>query len=97
MNMNTLNIFLDLSEKIFVSLRSRTLIETSEVNALLASLDTLRLQYENSTTIPKELAAVLFDLSTAIYSAIEAYPEEQQSSLYGLFDEFSDRARALLN
>jgi hypothetical protein len=75
----------------------RSTIDPNEVNALLQLLNALRLQYEGSTTVPKELAAVLFDLSTAMYSAIDAYPPDQRSALYELFDEFSDQARSVLN
>lgn len=53
--------------------------------------------YAESELIPKAFAAVVFDLSTALYSAAGRYSEVEAAELFERFDTFCDAVRGILN
>jgi hypothetical protein len=53
--------------------------------------------YADSALIPKAFAAVVFDVSTALYSAAGRYSEAEAAELFERFDAFCDAVRGILN
>lgn len=53
--------------------------------------------YADVPTVPKALAGVLFDLSTALYSAVDTADEARCQAAFAWFDEFCEAARGVLN
>jgi hypothetical protein len=60
-------------------------------------LKKIEIENRDSLVISKELAAALFDLSTALYPAAGSYPKENQEEMFRLFHQFCDKARGILN
>jgi plasmid stability protein len=89
--------FLSECDELLAALRSRAAIKDRSIEAMFSHLRELIEIYDQSESVPKSLAAGLFDMSTALYSALSAYPAEEQSKYWARFDEFSDLARTLLN
>lgn len=53
--------------------------------------------YAESELIPKAFAAVVFDLSTALYSAAGRYSDAEAAELFERFDTFCNAVRGILN
>jgi hypothetical protein len=81
--------FLQLCNDMFWQLRSQNAMREADFESLLGMMDALAVAYRERVEVPKQLAAVLFDLSTALYSSSTEYA--------GHFDRFCDRARDILN
>jgi hypothetical protein len=81
--------FLQSCDHLFEQLRGQGSIREVEFGALLEKMNSLAIAYRERADVPKELAATLFDLSTALYSSSPNYHE--------LFDKFCDKARDILN
>ena len=91
------NEFVPLVDNIFILLRSHQKIPENLLGELYEKMREIEFTYRSSYTIPKWLAALLFDLSIAIYSAIDSYPREEREHLFLVFDNFSEIAREILN
>ena len=89
--------FFTLSEELFGDLRMLQSISPTRVEQLVDCVTGLAEKYEKFDVIPKNIAGELFDVSTALYSAIDAYPEPQRQLLYGYFDSFCDSARSVFH
>jgi hypothetical protein len=93
----TLDEFLKLSDELFAGLRELKGIDEKNFSALMERLGDLNIQLKDQSTLPKELAGVLIDLSTAIYSAADAYPPQQRAGFLPKLDLLSDKMRDLCN
>lgn len=91
------NRFIEVALGLAVRLRSGDGLDEQEFEAALNQLKDLATLLHGSEFIYKPLASVLFDLSTALYSAADAYPDSARSYFYKRFDEFCDVARDVLN
>jgi hypothetical protein len=89
--------FFALCEVIFEDLRAFKPIKQDQLETLYDQLDQIAQEYQDSDTVPKSIAGVLFDMSTTVYSAISAYPAHSRPALEQQFDQFCDRARDILN
>ena len=73
--------------------RSSELIQEEEFLRLIADLHQIGHALRKEAAIPKPLAAILFDLSTAFYSSIDWMNDEEKGKTMRLFDKFCDAAR----
>ena len=83
------NDFLLACDSILWELRSKGAVREADFDALLDKMSALAAFYQGKSLVAKELAAVLFDMSTALYSSTPKYSD--------LFDKFCDKARDILN
>ncbi|WP_152033963.1 hypothetical protein [Paracidovorax avenae] len=74
-------------------IRSNELIQEEEFLRLIADLRQIGHTFRKEATIPKPLAAIIFDLSTALYSSIDWMNDEEKGKTMRLFDKFCDAAR----
>lgn len=91
------NSFSLLADNIFFLLRSHQEIPENLLEKLYDEMRKIEHTYRSSYTLPKWIAALLFDLSTAIYSAIDSYQKEEKERLFMAFDHFSEISREILN
>ncbi|MBK7235548.1 MAG: hypothetical protein IPI02_07940 [Sterolibacteriaceae bacterium] len=82
---------------IYAKLREGHGLDEQLFAAALSQLRGLNERYAVLPSVPKPLAAALFDLSTALYSSAYLYPDEKRDAMNAKFDEFCDVARELLN
>lgn len=80
------------SSNIFCGIRGYVLPVEKDFNNLFCSMKKLNGMTGSQEFVGKKLAGVYFDLSTAIYSAVEA-SDENADFLMSKFDEFCDIAR----
>lgn len=97
MTSDSLSDFLSACDEMYAQLREKRGLDERAFAAALDVLEELKVEYEESDAVPKEFAAAAFDLSTAIYSALEMYPEAQADEIAVRFDEFCSRVRDVLN
>ena len=71
--------------------------DEARMQDIIDRLHALALVYADAPTVPKALAGVLFDLSTALYSAADTTDEVRCKAAFAWFDEFCDAARGVLN
>ena len=76
-------------DAILWELRTKGAIREADFDALLDDMSALVIIYEGESLVAKELAVVLFDMSTALYSSTPKY--------WDLFDKFCGKARDILN
>ncbi|MDT0137215.1 hypothetical protein [Acidovorax sp. PRC11] len=74
-------------------IHSNELIQEEEFLGLINDLHQIGHALRKESTIPKNLAAILFDLSTAFYSSIDWMNDEEKGKTMRLFDKFCDAAR----
>lgn len=71
--------------------------DEARMQDIIDRLHALAQVYADAPTVPKALAGVLFDLSTALYSAADTTDEVRCKAAFAWFDEFCDAARGVLN
>lgn len=86
------SLILDLSSRIFCGLRGRVFPAKKDFDDLFYYMEELNSLTSSQVVVSKELAGVYFDLSTAIYSAVDA-TDERSDWLMSKFDEFCCIAR----
>ncbi|MFI8619157.1 hypothetical protein ACIGHN_27025 [Acidovorax sp. NPDC077693] len=89
--------FLKFCDDTIYKLRLNGDIEQREMEKLIKLLRKVGTIYSGSDAIPKSIASILFDLSTALYSAVDFKSKEKKEKLFLLFDLFCDVAREVLN
>lgn len=83
-------------EELHTRLRDGQGFDSERFAAVMSGLEALSANYAGRDSVPKEFAAIVFDLSTALYSAAEGYSEEEAEGLFERFDEFCESVRSLL-
>lgn len=89
--------FLNFCDDAIFKLRAKGEIEEHEMEKLINLLKGIGSIYAESDVIPKSIASILFDLSTALYSAVDSIEKEKKRKLFFFFDLFCDAARETLN
>ena len=93
--MHALNQFLDLCDETVGQLRDGHGLSADHFSQLSALLEKLADLYQDQEYLPKELVGAMLDLSTALYSAADAYQEPVRTTLYHQFDHLTDQLRQL--
>lgn len=89
--------FFNECDQVLFDLRSKKPIQEKSILKLVDSLNKISSIYSFQDNIPKELAAALFDMSTALYSSACSNKNTNTEDLFKLFDMFCDSARDVLN
>lgn len=89
---NLESIIMDISSNIFCGLREQIFPAEKDFDDLFRFMKELNSLTRSQDFVSKELAGVYFDLSTAIYSAVDT-SGEKADWLMNMFDKFCDIAR----
>lgn len=94
---NDVQEFLDACDELLHAVASGRGTEDALFDRVMQGAAAIGDAYADAELIPKAFAAVVFDLSTALYSAAGRYPEAEAAELFQRFDAFCDAVRGILN
>lgn len=96
-NESAIEEFLNFCDETVFELRLKGDINEHQIKKLISLLEKIGLIYSTSDVIPKSVASMLFDLSTALYSAVDSVEKEKKKKLFFFFDLFCNAARETMN
>lgn len=89
--------FLGACDELLHAVHSGRGVDDAAFDRVMRSAAAIGDAYAGAELIPKAFAAVVFDLSTALYSAAGRYSEAECAEMFERFDTFCDAVRGILN